>query len=299
MSDPASKDEGHGSRAAGFLFLMVTSVGWGVNWPISKYLLTELPPLTMRGLGGLIGAACLALLALARGERLAVPRHLWPRLIGISMLTVGLWTGLIGLSLLWLNAGEAAVLAASNPVWVSLLAWPMLDERLSLRRIVALLVAIAGLAVLFGVDGFGASADKLPGIALALTATLGVAIGTILTKRFPLQMPAIAVAAWQIGCACLVVTVAGFTFETAHFDRLTPLGWSLFGYVVFIQFCVCYACWFAALKRLPASTASVGTLVIPVVGVIAAAVALHEPLGAREVFALALTLGAVAIAARG
>ena len=32
MSDPASKDEGHGSRAAGFLFLMVTSVGWGVNW---------------------------------------------------------------------------------------------------------------------------------------------------------------------------------------------------------------------------------------------------------------------------
>jgi probable blue pigment (indigoidine) exporter len=299
MSNPSGKGEGHSSRAAGFLFLMVTSVGWGVNWPISKYLLTELPPLTMRGLGGLIGALLLALLALARRESLLVPRHLWPRLIGISLLTVGVWTGLIGLSLLWLNAGEAAVLAASNPVWVSLLAWPMLSERLSITRIAALLVAIAGLAILFGVDGFSASAGKLPGILLALTATMGVAVGTILTKRFPLQMPAIAVATWQIGCACLVVTAAGFIFETAHFDRLSPLGWALLGYVVVIQFCVCYACWFAALKRLPASTASVGTLVIPVVGVLASAIALHEPLGLREILALALTLGAVAIAARG
>ena len=34
---------------AGLLFLAITSVGWGFNWPINKYLLSELPPLTMRG----------------------------------------------------------------------------------------------------------------------------------------------------------------------------------------------------------------------------------------------------------
>lgn len=299
MTGPDHKPDGQGSRAAGFAFLMVTSIGWGVNWPISKHLLTELPPLTMRGLGGLIGAALLAAIAIARNEPLAVPRHLWPRLIGISFLTVGMWTSLIGLALLWLNAGEAAVLAASNPVWVSLLAWPMLGERLSASRIIALLVAIAGLAILFGVDGFSASAQKLPGIVLALAATTGVALGTILTKRFPLEMPAIAVATWQMGSACLGVSAAGLMFETAHFDRLSPSGWLLLGYVVFVQFCLCYACWFAALKRLPASTAAVGTLIIPVVGVVASAIALHEPLGLREVLALGLTLGAVAIAARG
>ena len=31
---------------AGLMFLAITSVGWGFNWPVTKYLLSELPPLT-------------------------------------------------------------------------------------------------------------------------------------------------------------------------------------------------------------------------------------------------------------
>ena len=59
---------------------------------------------------------------------------------------------------------------------------------------------------------------------------------------------------------------------------------------------LCYLTWFAALQRLPASTAALGTLTVPVMGVIAAALVLGEPLGAREVVAAALTLGGVALA---
>ena len=44
------------------------------------------------------------------------------------------------------------------------------------------------------------------------------------------------------------------------------------------------------------ATASVATLLTPLVGVVAAALALGEPLGAREALALALTLGGVALA---
>src|SRR6202022_394001 len=39
---------------AGLMFLAITSVGWGFNWPVTKYLLSELPPLTMRGATGVI-----------------------------------------------------------------------------------------------------------------------------------------------------------------------------------------------------------------------------------------------------
>ena len=39
------------------MFLAITSVGWGFNWPVTKYLLSELPPLTLRGTTGVIGAA--------------------------------------------------------------------------------------------------------------------------------------------------------------------------------------------------------------------------------------------------
>ena len=54
------------------MFLAITSVGWGFNWPVTKYLLGELPPLTLRGVTGVIGAALLAVLALARGQSLHV-----------------------------------------------------------------------------------------------------------------------------------------------------------------------------------------------------------------------------------
>ena len=52
-----------------------------------------------------------------------------------------------------------------------------------------------------------------------------------------------------------------------------------------IQFCVAYVCWFAALARLPASVAAIGTMAVPVIGVVASAVALHEPLGLGQIAA--------------
>ena len=55
---------------AGLLFLAVTSVGWGLNWPITKYVLSEWPPLPARGLTGIVGGLTLALYALLRGQSL-------------------------------------------------------------------------------------------------------------------------------------------------------------------------------------------------------------------------------------
>ena len=67
---------------------------------------------------------------------------MWLRLLLVSMLTIGGWVAFMGLALLWLNASEAAVLGISIPVWVALLAWPILGERLSPLRAVALTVAL-------------------------------------------------------------------------------------------------------------------------------------------------------------
>src|ERR1700759_228434 len=63
---------------AGLMFLAITSIGWGFNWPATKYLIGELPPLTLRGASGVLGALLLASMALIRGQSLAVPREIWP-----------------------------------------------------------------------------------------------------------------------------------------------------------------------------------------------------------------------------
>ena len=68
--------------------------------------------------------------------------------------------------------------------------------------------------------------------------------------------------------------------------------------MTFIQFCVAYVCWFAALERLPASVAAIGTMAVPVIGVVVSALALHEPLGIGQIAALVLTLAGVVLATR-
>ena len=57
----------------GLVFLAITSVGWGLNFPIMKHLLSEWPPLSSRGLCGIVGAAALALLRWRGGKASTCP----------------------------------------------------------------------------------------------------------------------------------------------------------------------------------------------------------------------------------
>jgi drug/metabolite transporter (DMT)-like permease len=282
----------------GLTFLAITSVGWGLNFPIMKNLLTEWPPLSSRGLCGIAGAAALALIAVARHQSLRVPWPMWSRLLLVSLLNIGGWVAFMGLALLWLSASEAAVLGISIPVWVALLAWPILGERLSPARAISLAVALAGITVLIGGNGLDASLEKLPGVLCALAGAVCVALGTVLTKHFPLAMPPLSLAAWQIGIGCLPIAIVGLAIERPHLAALSSVGWASMIYMTLIQLCLSYVCWFAALERLPAATASIGTLLVPVIGVLAAGAMLHEPLGLREISALVFTLGGVAMALR-
>jgi drug/metabolite transporter (DMT)-like permease len=291
-----------GARAriapAGLMFLAITSVGWGFNWPVTKYLLSELPPLTLRGATGVIGAALLALLAVLRGQSLTVKPEIWPRLITAGVLNVTAWMVLMGLALLWLPASEAALIAYTMPIWASLLAWPVLGERPTLLRTLALVMAFAGLAAIMGGNGFDASVAKLPGIVMVLAGSICFALGTVLAKKLPLRLPPITAAAWQIGIGCGPILIVGLAIERSDIAAITRLGWALLFYSTVIQFCVAYVAWFAALSRLPASVAAIGTMAVPVIGVIASALALGEPLGPGQIAALVFTLAGVALATR-
>jgi drug/metabolite transporter (DMT)-like permease len=283
---------------AGFLFLAVTVVGWGLNWPITKYVISEWPPLPARGLTGVVGGLTLAIYALLAGQSLALPKGQRWRVLVSAFLNVTLWMAVMGLALVWLPASEAAVIAYTMPVWTALLAWPLLGERMTALRVLALVMAFAGIAALMGADGFAASVTKLPGILLALSGAIGFAAGTIFLKRFPITLPGATSAAWQIGLGCLPVAAIGIAIEPPSFAALSTAGWACLVYMTFIQFCVAYVCWFAALERLPASVAAIGTMTVPVIGVIVSALALHEHLGAGQISALVLTLAGVVLATR-
>jgi drug/metabolite transporter (DMT)-like permease len=284
--------------AFGLMLALTSAVGWGLNWPITKYVLAQWPPLSVRGWSGIAGALLLALYAISRGISLHVPRDQWFGLSVCAALNVSLWMAVMGLALIYLPASEATVVAYTNPLWTALLAWPLLGERMTLTRVVALSMAFVGLFLLFGGTQIAASMEKLPGVVLALVGAIGFAFGTIYVKKHPLQLPGATSAAWQIGLGCLPVALAGIVFERPDVFALNAGGWAAMTYGAVGQFCIAYVCWFAALKRLPASVAAIATMLAPVIGVTVSAAWLGEPLGAAKIAALALTIAGVVLATR-
>lgn len=283
----------------GVMLLVTNTTGWGLNWPAMKVLLGFMPPLSVRGIAGIIGLSSLLLIALIRREPLGVPRSLWGRLTLISLLNITGWMGLSSFSLLWLSAGEATIVCYTVAVWASLFAWPILGERFGARRVAALALALAGIALLVLGRGLDIGLDKLPGVGFGLGAAILFALGTVLTKRWPLGLPPVTMVVWQVAIGCAPLGVAGLLLEEAHPGRLGTSEWLLMFYCGFVGLGVAYLPWFAALRRLPASVAALGTLITPVVGVLGAAAFLGEPLGVREMLALSMTIAGVALAVRG
>jgi drug/metabolite transporter (DMT)-like permease len=281
----------------GLLCLLATALGWGINWPIMKVLLQEWPPLSVRGSAGLAAALGLGVIAVLRGESLAVPRPVRAPLLLAAATNVTAWMGLSTLSMLWLDVAEGALLVYTMPIWVTLLAWPILGERLTAKGIAALVLGMGGILVLLGKQDFALGMGKLPGVAAALGAAILFAFGTVRT-RSPLDLPPLSAVAWQVGLGCLPLVLGGLVLEQPRLGALSATGWVCMAYMTLVPMGLCYLFWFAALRRLPPAVASMATLITPVVGVVGAALALGAPIGGREVLALALTLCGVALALR-
>jgi drug/metabolite transporter (DMT)-like permease len=284
-------------KLAGLICLGITAFGWGLNWPATKLLLAELPPLTARGIAGILSSLALAVVATSRGETLAVPRHARLRLLGFALLNVSAWMGLTTFSMIWLKAGEAATLAYTMPIWAALLAKPILGEELTWRRILALVLGVTGIALLLG-NGLSAEASKGPGIAVALSAAMLFALGTVLSKRAPLPIPPMAMTSWQVGIGCLVLLIASFVLEKPHLLGMDWFGWAAMAYTAVVSLGICYIAWFAAVRRLQAGTAAIGTLLTPIVGVAASTIWLGEPLMLPQFGSIMLVAMSIFFAAR-
>jgi probable blue pigment (indigoidine) exporter len=291
------------TRVRGIALLLIPAFAWGLNWPVLKFMMGEWQPFTFRVLSGAIGAVVLALLAVMRGEALWPPASQWGQLVLASVLNITSWMGLATLSLLWLDASEAAILGYTMPIWAAILAWPVLGERPNAWRIGGLAVGLCGVAVLMAGPLMQARAapllGKLPGVLCILGTAFLFALGAVVTKRRPILMPPVANVAWQVAIGMAPMLVAALVFDTGDISRVTPLGWAGIGYSGLVSLGVAYVAWFRVLEFLPASSAAIGTLLVPVIGVFSSALVLGEPLGLRQLGALALTLAGVALASRG
>lgn len=277
----------------GLFLLAALALGWGLNWPIMKVALAELPPLYFRGSCLFLGG--LGMLAIARaGGSIAVPRERWGRLLVVSLFNIVGWNVLLVYGVLLLPSGRAALLGYTMPVWSVLLSVWLLGERLTGPRLIGLVLGFAGVLVLMG-GSLGGMLQAPVGVICMIAAAWSWALGVVLLKRLPVGLSTTALTGWMMLLGSLPMLAAAIPLETSRL--VVPSFWPAFGlvYSVFIAFMFCYWAWNRIVLMVPVAVSSLSSLVTPLIGVLGGAIFLGEQPGWREGLAALLILAAVGV----
>jgi drug/metabolite transporter (DMT)-like permease len=280
---------GAAARREGLWLLAALALLWGVNWPAMKLAVAETGPWTFRAICLYVGAAGLFAVGYLRGLDLRLPRGRFLALAAASFLNITIWHVTSAYGLVAMSAGRAVLVAFTMPLWATLLGAVLLGERLSIRKIGALLCGLAGLGLL-ALPAGDAFAQSPVGLALMLSAAIGWAAGTVAVKAMRFEMSAVALTAWQLAVGGVPVLVGMLVFEGGG------AGFAGLVYAATVPMIFCHWAWYRVLEILPASLASIGTLAVPVVGVLSSALLLGEAFGWTEIAAMACVVAALALA---
>jgi drug/metabolite transporter (DMT)-like permease len=275
------------------LFLVLLILGWGVTWPMMRIALAEIPPFSMRVGSLFIGALTLTVLAGLQGRSLKIPNvRTCVHLCAASFFNIIAFSVLTPFAQLSADTSRVAIVVYTMPIWASLMALPILGERLDAVRIAALLLCAVGMAVLI----HPLLALGIPtGILLALGAGVGWAAGTVYLKWATLDGDPMAITIWQlvfglvvIG-ACLPFAEGSLQLTQAHMPAILALIFS-----GFVGSGISYFLWFDIVRRLPATTASLAILSVPVVGIVSSVLMLGERPTSSDIVGFALIFTASA-----
>jgi drug/metabolite transporter (DMT)-like permease len=279
----------------GFALLAGLSIFWGLSWPNMKIALGEIPPWTFRTLCLFFGGFGILGLAKANGWALTIPSAELRPLILVALFNITGWHLCSAYGLICMNAGRAAIIAYTMPIWTSILGSFILGERLTLSRLLGLFFGMIGLFILIGPDMKAISSAPL-GMVFMLGASLSWAAGTVFIKYFRWTMPTAVFAGWQEVLGGIPIIIGALIFEPiTSISQVSWQGALATVYIIILPMTLCYWAWVKIVQIFPSNVAAIGTLVIPVIGVFSSGLLLGEPIGFREVASLILVLMALAI----
>jgi drug/metabolite transporter (DMT)-like permease len=275
------------------LLLVVLCIGWGTAWVTMRMALDQIPPFSMRVATLSLGATVLTSFALWQGRRIAVVhRRTWIHICMASLFNIVGFSIFTPFAQLSAETSRVAIMVYTMPIWAAMLALPILGERLTPTRIAALALCVAGMVILIS----PLARIGIPvGIMLAVGAAMSWAAGTVYLKWANLEGDPMAITIWQLVFGVVVVAICVPVFEGGL--HLNAGAWSLFGliYSGIIGSGLCYFLWFGIVRRLPASTAALGVLASPVIGIITAMIVLGERPTWSDAIGFAFMLSASAI----
>ncbi len=277
----------------GAVFCLLSAVGFGAMAVFGKLAFDEGVPLDALLLVrfGLAGAV-LAAVALARGSFRGLRRRKGLTALAMGAVGYAAQAGLYFAALTRIDAALVALLLYVYPVLVMVAAVALGRDRLSVRRVAALLVALAGIALVL--LGAGRARFDALGVLLALGAAV-VYTGYILVgDRITGDVPPLALAALVCGGATGTF-LAGSAVRGTPDWGFAPAGWLWLAAVALVSTVAAVLLFFAGLALVGPSTAALLSILEPVVTVVGAALVFGEALTAVQWAGAAAVLAAVGV----
>jgi probable blue pigment (indigoidine) exporter len=269
------------------LLTAVTAVA-PATWGTTYLATTELLPADRPLLAATIRALPVGLLMVAMGRVLPRGQWWWKAPV-LGALNIGLFFALLFVAAYRLPGGVAATLGAVQPLVVAALSVPLLGRVLSTRTVLIGLSGVAGVGLL--VLRATAALD-LVGILAGLAATLSMAAGVVLTKRWGRPVPLVAFTGWNLGFGGLLLLPVALVVEGPP-SSMTGTNVAGFAYLAIVNTALGYALWLRGVERLPATNMAFLALMSPVVATITGWIVLAEGLTGLQMLGAAVALSAL------
>ncbi len=284
------------SPSAGMLLVVLL---WGGNFTAVKLAFTQLDPLAFTAMRFALGSVVLwgVVRWLERPEPLP-PGAFWPLV----------WLGLIGntiyqvcfiLGLDRTSATKSSLILAGMPAMVTLAAWVLHVEPVTVRQRWAVVVATVGVVVVLlargGTLGWGIG----PGELLLLGANILWAAYTLLLRRWALPMSPLRITAWvtYTGTPGLLLLGLPGLFHT-HWSAVSLAGWGGLAYSSLLSLVAAYIFWNYGVAILGASRTVVYNTIVPLVATVIAMIGLGERPGVFHLLGGALIIAGVLMTRR-
>ena len=254
---------------------------WGSTWMTIKVGLRDLPPLFFAGTRMLLAAAILLPFAWRAGLRLE-SREALRKMAAIGLLQIGIPYALMFAAQQWMPSALAAVLFASFPVWLVLVARLLLpDHPLTTRKLLAAFLGVAGIAVLqqpaLHAQAFSPLAPL--GGALVVAAAIVAAFANVLVRRELSSSSPLVMTFVQVFAGALVLVALSALLEHGRPVAFTAPAVGALIYLAVFGTAVTYLCLFWLIPRVPMSAIGAIPLLDTTVAVILGALILHEHVG--------------------
>ena len=272
---------------------------WGFNWVVMKEANLFFPPVTFYCYRFIIGA--LVLLAVCFWLKLPIPpRRYWPWIAITGFLQIAVNTAAIQIGMVTLGAGLVAVLNYSMPVWMALMAHFFLGEHLTRRKVMGIIVSMAGMCLLMNVDSGGdVSLVVLTLIGAAAWAAAGIIVKIQDRRMKSNDCNLIQYTTWQMVVGALALGIQAAVMESGTI-QWTPLAVGCLLYNGVMASSLAFFMWNYLLTQIEAAKAAIAILGVPVVGVISGVLVLDEPLTMMTLIGMVMILiGIVCIVRQG